>query len=239
MRYDLYYWPGIQGRGEFVRLALEAAAADYVDVARLSGDGKGIDAMLRLMDEADREPFAPPFLRAGKLIIAQTANILHYLGTRIGLAPKTEAARLWTHQLQLTVTDFVSEIHDTHHPIASSSYYEEQKDEARKRSGHFLAERLPKYLDYFERVIEKNSGGRGHTVGRSLSYVDLSMFQLMAGLRYAFPRSMSRNERNYPRLHALHEKVAANANVAAYLASERRIAFNEDGVFRCYPELEH
>ncbi len=238
MRYELYYWPGIQGRGEFVRLALEAAAADYIDVARSAGRGKGVDAMLRLMDEADREPFAPPFLRAGKLVIAQTANILHYLGPRIGLAPKSEAARLWAHQLQLTVTDFVAEIHDTHHPIASSLYYEEQKDEARKRSGIFLTERLPKYLGYFERAIEKNSGGRGHTVGRSLSYVDLSMFQLIAGLRYAFPRSMSRRERSYPRLNTLHEKVMANANVAAYLASARRIAFNEDGVFRCYPELE-
>lgn len=239
MRYELYYWPGIQGRGEFVRLALEAAAADYVDVARSSGRGKGVDAMLQLMDEADRAPFAPPFLRAGKLVIAQTANILHYLGPRIGLAPKSEAARLWAHQLQLTVTDFVAEIHDTHHPIASSLYYDEQKEEARKRTGYFLTERLPKYLVYFERVIEQNNGGRGHTVGRSLSYVDLSMFQLMAGLRYAFPRSMSRGKRSYPRLDALHDKVTANVNVASYLASERRIAFNEEGVFRCYPELEH
>lgn len=238
MHYELYYWPGIQGRGEFVRLALEAAATDYVDVARLTGRGKGVDAMLRLMDEAEHEPFAPPFLRAGKRIIAQAANILHYLGPRIGLSPKSEAAGRWAHQLQLTVTDFVAEIHDTHHPIASSLYYDEQKDEARKRSGHFLTERLPKYLGYFERVIEKNSGGRGHTVGRSLSYVDLSMFQLVAGLRYAFPRSMSRCERSYPRLTALHEKVTANANIATYLASERRIAFNEDGVFRCYPELD-
>ena len=238
MPYELYYWPGIQGRGEFVRLALETAGADYIDVARLSRRGKGVDAMLRLMDEVEREPFAPPFLRSGKLIIAQAANILHYLGPRIGLGPKSEAARLWAHQLQLTVTDFVAEIHDTHHPIASSLYYEEQKDEARAYTGHFLTERLPKYLGYFERVIEKNSSGRGHTVGRSLSYVDLSMFQLMAGLRYAFPRSMSGRKRSYARLNALHDKVMANANVAAYLASERRIAFNEDGVFRCYPELE-
>ena len=238
MPYELYYWPGIQGRGEFVRLALETAGAAYIDVARLSGRGKGVDAMLRLMDEADREPFAPPFLRSGNLIIAQAANILHYLGPRIGLGPKSEAARLWAHQLQLTVTDFVAEIHDTHHPIASSLYYEEQREEAKEYTSHFLTERLPKYLDYFERVIEKNSSGRGHTVGRSLSYVDLSMFQLMAGLRYAFPRSMSRRTRSYSRLNALHDKVMANANLAAYLASERRIPFNEDGVFRCYPELE-
>ena len=238
MRYELYYWPGIQGRGEFVRLALEAAAADYIDVARLSGRGKGVDAMLGLMDESDREPFAPPFLRAGKLIIAQTANILQYLGPRLGLVPDSEPARLWAHQLQLTVTDFVSEIHDTHHPISSSLYYEDQRREARARTGYFLSERLPKYLGYFERVIDHNANGRGHILGRSLSYVDLSMFQLLTGLRYAFPESMSRRKRNYPKLTALHDKVIANANVSAYLDSERRIAFNEDGVFRCYPELE-
>lgn len=237
MRYELFYWPGIQGRGEFVRLALEAAGADYLDVARLSGRGKGVDAMLKLMDESDREPFAPPFLRAGKLVVAQTANILHYLGPRLGLAPKSEAARLWAHQLQLTVTDFVSEIHDTHHPIASSLYYDQQRREARDRTGYFLTERLPKYLGYFERVIEKNAGG-GHIVGRKLSYVDLSMFQLMAGLRYAFPKSMARRKRDCRRLAALHDKVEAHAGIASYLASQRRIAFNEDGVFRHYPELE-
>ncbi len=238
MRYELYYWPGIQGRGEFVRLALEAAGADYVDVARLSGRGKGIDAMMRLMDEAERAPFAPPFLKAGNLLVAQTANILHYLGPRLGLGPKAEAGRLWAHQLQLTVTDFVAEIHDTHHPIASSLYYEEQQREAHERTRHFLAERLPKYLGYFETAIENNASGHGHIIGRSLSYVDLSMFQLIAGLHYAFPRSMVHRRRNFPRLHALHDKVVANDNVAAYFASERRIAFNEDGIFRRYPELE-
>ena len=238
MHYELYYWPGIQRRGEFVRLALEAVGAQYVDVARLPGRGMGVDAMLRLMSETDHEPFAPPFLRAGKLLIAQTANILHYLGPRIGLAPKSETARLWAHQLQLTVSDFVTEIHDTHHPIASSLYFDDQKSEARDRSGHFLGERLPKYLGYFERSIENNTSGRGYIVGRSLSYVDLSMFQLMAGLRYAFPTAMSRRKRDHPRLSALHDKVTANASVAAYLASQRRIAFNEDGIFRCYRELD-
>jgi glutathione S-transferase len=238
MRYELFYWPGIQGRGEFVRLALEAAGAEYVDVARLSGRGKGVDAMLQMMDAGGRDPLAPPFIRAGKLVFAQVANILHYLGPRQGLAPKAEAARLWTHQLQLTVTDFVSEIHDTHHPIAASLYYEDQKREARERTRAFLSERLPKYLGYFERMIENNRTGRGHMVGRSLSYVDLSVFQLVAGLRYAFPRTMARREPDYARLIALHDKVVANANVSAYLASPRRIDFNEDGVFRHYPELE-
>jgi glutathione S-transferase len=239
VRYELYYWPGIQGRGEFVRLALEAAGADYRDVARLTGRDNGVDAMLRLMDGGGRAPFAPPFLKAGSLVIAQAANILHYLGPRIGLGPKGEAGRLWAHQLQLTVTDFVAEIHDSHHPIASSMYYEEQKRESRDRSRHFLDERLPKYLGYFERTIENNASGRGYILGRGMSYVDLSMFQLVAGLRYAFPMSMARRKRHYPRLVALHDKVAAHPNVAAYLASERRIPFNEDGVFRHYPELEN
>ncbi len=238
MRYELFYWPGIQGRGEFVRLALEAGGAEYVDVARLSGRGKGVSAMLSLMDESDREPFAPPFLRAGKLVIAQTANILHYLGPRLGLAPKSEAGQLWAHQLQLTVTDFVCEIHDTHHPIASSLYYDQQRREACDRTKYFLAERLPKYLGYFERAIEKNVSGRGHIVGRSLSYVDLSMFQLIAGLRYAFPKSMARRKPRCRRLIELHDMVMGNTRIASYLASQRRIEFNEDGVFRHYPELE-
>jgi glutathione S-transferase len=238
MQYDLYYWPGIQGRGEFIRLALEAGGADYRDVARLAGRGNGVDAMLRIMDGGSRAPYAPPFLKAGSLVIAQAANILQYVGPRIGLGPKGEAGRLWAHQLQLTVTDFVSEIHDSHHPIASGMYYEEQKRESRDRSRHFLGERLPKYLGYFERTIDNNAGGRGYVLGRTMSYVDLSMFQLVAGLRYAFPGTMARRKRYYPRLRALHDKVAAHPNVAAYLASERRIPFNEDGVFRHYPELE-
>jgi len=237
MRYELYYWPGIQGRGEFVRLALEAAGADYVDVARLSGQGKSVTAMLRLMndDVLPQPPFAPPFLKAGKLVIAQTANILQYLGPHLGLVPASAAGRSWAHQLQLTVTDFLFEVHDTHHPISVELYYSEQKTEAKRRTKYFLETRVPKYLGYFERVAAAN---RGRMVGRSLSYVDLSMFQILAGLRYAFPKTIAKLERDWPTLVALHHKVAAQPNVAAYLASKRRIAFNEDGIFRHYPELE-
>lgn len=237
MRYELYYWPGIPGRGEFVRLALEAASADYVDVARLSGRGKGIDAMLRLMNDErlPNRPFAPPFLKAGNLLIAQTANILQYLGPRLGLVPKSEASRLWAHQLQLTVTDFVMEVHDTHHPIAVGLYYREQKAEAKRRTKYFLTNRVPKYLDYFEGVLAAN---RGRMVGRSLSYVDLSMFQVLEGLRYAFPKTMAKRERGWPGLVALHDRIAEHSNVAAYLASKRRRPFNESGIFRHYPELE-
>lgn len=239
MRYELYYWPSIQGRGEFVRLALEEAGADYVDVARLSGPGRGVEAMTRFLQGAGMEhpPYAPPFLKAGKLVIAQTANILLYLGPRLGLASKAEAGRLWAHQLQLTVTDFVKEIHDTHHPIAGSLYYHEQKPEALRRTGHFLKERLPKYLGYFERVLG-GAKGRLCMVGRSLSYVDLSMFQLVEGLRYAFPRTMKRAESGYPGLVALRDRIAVRPNLAAYLKSPRRIPFNEHGIFRQYPELD-
>lgn len=237
MRYELYYWDGIQGRGEFVRLALEEAGADYVDVARGSG-GEG--AMLRLLDGAEVEhpPFAPPFLRAGELLIAQTANILFYLGPHLGLAPTDEAGRLWAHQLQLTVADLVDEAHDTHHPIASSLYYEDQRPEAKRRTSDFLKTRVPKYLGYFEKVLARNKAGDAHLVGENLTYPDLSLFQVVAGLRYAFPRATARLEPNYPRVIALHDQVAARPRIAAYLASTRRLAFNEHGIFRHYPELD-
>jgi glutathione S-transferase len=238
MRYELYYWPSIQGRGEFVRLALEEAGAEYVDVARRSGRGMGVSAMMRMMEAGGRAPFAPPFLKAGRMVVAQTANILHYLGPRLGLAPKAETGRLWAHQLQLTVTDFVSEVHDTHHPIAVALYYHQQKPEALRRARYFLRDRLPKYLGYFEQLLRDNSRGRGFMIGRGLSYVDLSMFQLVEGLRYAFPKAMKRAERKYAGLVSLHDRVAARPNVARYLASERRIPFNEDDIFRNYPELE-
>jgi glutathione S-transferase len=234
MRYELYYWPGIQGRGEYVRLALEEAGADYADVAR--GE-RGMAAMMRMMEaKSGTPPFAPPFLKAGKLVIGQTANILFYLGSRHGLAPKAEAGRLWVHQLQLTVTDFVMEVHDTHHPIATSLYYEDQKAPAKKRTGEFWDERVPKYLGYFERLLEQNGGS--WLTGRRLTYIDLSLFQIVEGLRYAFPKRMKAFERKIPGLVDLRDRVAARPNIKAYLASKRRIAFNEDGIFRHYKELD-
>jgi glutathione S-transferase len=240
MRYELFYWPSIQGRGEFVRLALEEAGADYVDVARRRGRGLGMTAMTRLMEgrTSERPPFAPPFLRVGGLVIAQTANILHYLGPRLGLAPRSEAGRLWAHQLQLTVEDLVVDIHDTHHPVSASLYYHEQSREARRRARYFREERAPELLGYFERVLGRNRAGRGWLVGRGLSYVDLSMFQIVDGLRYAFPRMMTSLEPRIPRLRELHVRVARRPNIAAYLDSKRRLPFNENGIFRHYPELD-
>ena len=236
MRYELYYWAGIQGRGEFVRLALEEAAADYVDVAREAG-GEG--AMMRLLngEEVERPPFAPPYLKAGRLLIGQTANILLYLGPRHDLVPASEAGRLWAHQLQLTIADLVDEAHDTHHPIASSLYYEDQRPESKRRTADFLQSRVPKYLDYFEKVLGRNKARRDYLIGARLSYPDLSLFQVLAGLRYAFPQAMARFVPNHPRVVALHDTVAARPRIATYLASNRRIAFNQHGIFRHYPEL--
>ena len=235
MRYELFYWPDIQGRGEFVRLALEEAGVDYIDVAR-----QDLQSMLDLMSDPDatRPPFAPPFLRAGRQVIAQTANILHFLGPRLGLAPDSEPARLWLHQLQLTVEDLVVDVHDTHHPAGAGLYYEDQRREARRRAAWFREERAPELLGYFETVLARNTAGRGYMVGRAITYLDLSLFQVVAGLRYAFPRLMGRLEPALPRLMALHDRVAARPAIAQYLASERRIAFNEDGIFRHYPELD-
>ena len=237
MRYELYYWPGIQGRGEFVRLALEEVGADYVDVARKKG---GMAKMARILESArvKRPPFAPPFLKAGSVVLAQTANILLFLGARHGLAPKNEEGRLWVHQLQLTLSDLVAEAHDVHHPVGSGLYYEDQKREAKRAAEHFIAERIPKFLTYFETVLMRNGPDVTYLAGVRVSYADLSLFQVVEGLRYAFPRTMRRTERKLSRVVALRDKIAARPRVAAYLASDRRLAFSESGIFRHYEELD-
>ena len=241
MAYELHYWPTIQGRGEFVRLSLEAAGAPYVDVARgAASAGQGMAAMRRHL-EGDGDvhpPFAPPFLVDGKVVVAQTSAILHHLGPRLKLVAAAEDARLWTLQIQLTIADMVAEVHDTHHPVGAGLYYEDQKAEARRRAGEFCGARLPKFARWFERILERNPAGPKHLVGARLSYADLSLFQLVEGLRYAFPKAAGRVLARTPRVLALHDRVAALPNVAAYLRSERRIAFNEEGIFRRYPELD-
>ena len=235
MRYELYYWPEIQGRGEFVRLALEEAAADYVDVARQPG---GEDKMMALIGVPGPEmpPFAPPILKAGKLLIAQTANILLYLGDRHALAPKSESGRLWVNQLQLTIADLVVEIHDSHHPIGSGLYYEDQKPEAARRAEDFRAHRAPKFFGYFERVLAASGGP--YLTGRRVTHADLSLFQVVEGMRYAFPRLSKRLAKKHPRVIELATCVGARPRIAAYLKSERRIPFNEMGIFRAYDELD-
>ena len=233
MQYELYYHAANPGRGEFIRLPLEEAKADWVDVARTPG---GTEKVTRFMqDAAERHPpFAPPFLRHGELIVGQTANILLYLGPLLKLAPDDEQGRLWTHQLQLTISDLVQAIQHTHHPIAHGAYYDDQKPEALAYTKAFFAERIPKFFGYFERVL----GGREHMVGDRLTYVDLSIFFLLEGLRFSFPKRMKSAESAFPGIVALHDRVAARPNIAAYQKSPRHMAFNERGVFRYYPELD-
>lgn len=240
--YELFYWPGLQGRGEFVRLAFEAAGVPYVDVGRIPASrGGGAARVARLLEERGPwlTPLGPPALRHGEVLVAQTAAILQWLAPRLGLVPRDEGSRLRAHQIQLTVADLVAEAHDTHHPVGVSLYYEDQRPEAARRAAGFVVERIPLFLGYLERAFDSNRAGRGRwLVGRGLSYVDLSAFQVVAGLRYAFPRAMARHEGRLPRLVALHDRVAALPRVAAYLASPRRVPFNEAGIFRHYPELD-
>jgi glutathione S-transferase len=243
--YQLHYWPGIQGRGEFVRLALEAAGSPYVDVVRTDESaGGGVGAMPPYLaaETTARPPFACPFLVDGRHVVGQTAAILLYLGPRLRLVGASEADRLWTHQIQLTIADFVVEVHDIHHPLGSSLYYEDQKPESVKRAQEFRRQRLPKFLGWFETVLERNAKNDGrevpHLVGGRLSYADLSLFQLVEGLRYALPKAATRALKNAPRIMALHAGVRSHKRVAAYLRSDRRLPFNEEGIFRHYPELD-
>lgn len=236
---ELYYWPGIQGRGEFVRLLLEDAGAAYVDVARERKGGMA--AMMRFLDakEGGALPFAPPFVKVGNTVVSQTANILAFLAAHLGLGPKSEAQRAEMLQIQLTIADLVGEVHDTHHPIAGSLYYEDQKGAAKRRAREFIAQRLSKYLGWFEKILTRNtkSGGRW-LVGSDATYVDLSLFQVVAGLRYAFPNAMAKVEPTFPLVMALHDRVAARPRIARYLKSKRRQPFNQMGIFRHYRELD-
>lgn len=235
MPYELYYWPMIPGRGEFVRLALEYAGADYVDVAR----EEGVEAVQALMGEDQQHPpFAPPYLRDGDVVVGQTSAILLYLGPRLGLTPKGEAAALWTHQIQLTIADLVQETHDSHHPVALGDYYEDQKTEAKRRSKEFRKKRIPKFLDWLEAILARNPAGRDWLVGEAVTYADLSAFQAVTGLLYAFPKATKAALKETPYLAALAVRVSDLPTLKAYLESDRRMGFNEQGIFRRYPELD-
>ncbi|WP_114952788.1 glutathione S-transferase [Sphingosinicella terrae] len=230
--YDLWYWAEIPGRGEFVRLALEAGATAYRDRAREEGS----ETLARdLETRSGQRPFAPPYLVAGDLCLAQTANILLFLGERHGLAPADPGGRSFAHQLQLTVADIVAEAHDVHHPVAVGLYYRDQKAEAARAAKAFRDERIPKYLGYFEAVLSDRGPW---LLGNDWSYPDLSLFQLVEGLDYAFPRRMKTLAGGLSRVLALRDRVREMPELADYLASERRIPFNEDGIFRHYPELD-
>ena len=226
MTYQLWYWPDIQGRGEFVRLALEAAGVAYADCARDSG------AKMLMADMKDRAAvYAPPYLVDGDRTVSQVANILLYLSdTHPNLAGGGD--RYTLHALQLTIADLVAEAHAVHHPVDAMAYYADQKVEAALAAEAFREHRIPKYLDHFEAAIT------GDWVADDWSYVDLSLFQIIAGLRYMFPKRMATLADTYPKLAALHDRVKALPGIAAYIASERRIAFNTDGIFRAYPEID-
>jgi glutathione S-transferase len=236
---ELYYWPGPPGRGEFIRLLLEDAGVAYVDVVR---DRKhGMRAMLRFLEgeESGALPFAPPFVKVGKNIVSQTANALAFLAPRCRRIPNDVGWRAEAQQIQLTLADFIGEIHDAHHPIAGSLYYEDQKAAARRRARLFVKERMPKYLGWLEKVLARNSKSHGRwLVGSSCTYVDLSLFQVVEGLRYAFPNAMARLEPKFPRVIGLRHRVAERPRIAAYLRSKRRQPFNQTGIFRHYPELD-
>jgi glutathione S-transferase len=236
-RYTLIYWDGIQGRGEFVRLLFEDAGVPYVDLARRpEAEGGGNAAVVRRLRAAEGFPaLAPPILEVDGLVLAQTASICRFLAPRLGLVPGDEAARQHADQLMLTIADLVSEVHETHHPVAVSLYYEDQKDAALLRARYFREERLGKYLRYFERVLQQQGGE--HLLGVH-TYVDLALFQLLAGLEYAFPRAVRALRAETPGIFALAERVRVRPRIATYLASPRRLAFNEHGIFRRYPELD-
>ena len=234
MTYELYYWPEIQGRGEFVRLVLEDADAEYVDVAREPGGDERLEAVLA--GEHDGVlPFALPVLYAGPIVVAQTVAITRFLGERHGLAPDDEAGRMAALTIGLTIADLVTEAHDTHHPITVEDRYEAQKAAARQRAAAFRGTRLAKFLGYLERNLERNGEV---LVGSAVSYADLAAFQVVEGLSYAFPRAMARVRDDIPRLLALRDRVAQRPRLLHYLTSPRRLPFNEMGIFRHYPELD-
>ncbi|WP_404336976.1 glutathione S-transferase [Sphingomonas sp. MMS12-HWE2-04] len=228
--YKLWYWAEIQGRGEFVRLAMEAGGIAYVDVAR----ERGSDALIADMQaRTDRPPFAPPYLDTGSQVIAQVANILLYLGDKHGIAPSDEPTRRWLHEVQLTIADFVAEVHQVHHPVGVALYYEDQKSEAARFAQEFRNARMPKFLGWFERSVAGD-----WLTGDQWSYGDTSLFQLIEGLHYMFPRRMKAIEGDYPRLLAIRGRVAQLPGIQDYCASDRRIGFNTNGIFRHYPELD-
>ncbi|MGH6613943.1 glutathione S-transferase [Sphingomonas sp.] len=234
MAYKLWYWPTIQGRGEFVRLALEAAGIEYEDCAR------GEDGEERLIADMEarkgRAPFAPPYLETDGLVIAQVADILLYLGDRHDLVPSAAADRYWIHQIQLTVTDLVAEVHNVHHPVDMRAYYHDQKPEAARAAKQFRDGRMPKFLGWFEEALTANPGD--WLIDDRWTCADTSLFQIVEGLRYMFPRRMAAIEGDYLRLIRLHDQVAQLPGIQAYLKSDRRLAFNREGIFRHYPELD-
>ncbi|EMD83062.1 glutathione S-transferase [Pacificimonas flava] len=230
MSYDLWYWAGLPGRGEFVRIALEAGGIPY----RERGREEGTDVAEQLERYDSTPPYAPPWLDTGELVLAQTANILLYLGDRHGLAPKDAKGKLWVNQLQLTIMDMVAEAHDTHHPIADGAYYEEQKEAAKQAAEQFRGERMPKFFRHFAKTL---NGERKFFAGEAWSYADTSFYVLMSGLEFAFPQRMATLRPEYRSLFEHRDRVGELPELQDYLASDRCLPF-ENGLFRHYEELD-
>ncbi|KJZ73419.1 hypothetical protein HIM_07213 [Hirsutella minnesotensis 3608] len=245
--YELIYWPGLPGRGEFIRLLFEEAGVSYTDTAK-NGDEQAVATVVDYMGpdnkgDANNPPiFASPVLKHGSLVLNQTPNILLYLAPKLGLAPAPgDDALFHLNQLVLTILDgLVNEVHETHHPIAVSRYYNEQKPEAKKRSKAFTDERLPKYLGYLQRVLEAKTSGSGPWLyGDSLTFADLVLFQSIDGTNYAFPKTMAnlKGSGKYDGVFKLYDAVKDRPKIKDYLASDRRAQYGE-GIWRHYPELE-
>ncbi|KAK5109187.1 hypothetical protein LTR62_007272 [Meristemomyces frigidus] len=251
-QYELLYHPGIPGRGEFIRLAFEAKGVAYTDVANEQKDGYStVQAvcMNKGTESVDGNPpvFSSPALRipgAGldgqALVIAQTPNILWYLGEKLGLVPDDEGGKYHVQQVALTALDLTNETHDTHHPLAVMQYYEDQKEAALAKAKDVRENRIPKYLSYFSRVLEHNAphGKRKFLVGSYLTYADTTVWQVLNGLLFAFPKEMEARRKEFPALfEELYPAVQEVEGIRQYLASERRLAYSS-GVFRYYPELD-
>lgn len=231
--YALYYWPVLPGRGEIIRMLLEDAGAAYRDVGREEGFGVIVSA--RKGELGGARPFAPPILQHGELVLSQSSVIARYIAERHGLAPSDHRGRFLAEQHFLGWSDVMVEVHDTHHPIALGLHYEDQRDAAKERTRHFLADRLGTWLQHFEHIVTQ---GGGVHVGETITYPDFMARFVLRGIEYAFPRAFSEHRERIPSLLALRDRVEARPQLAAYLASDRAMAFNEHGIFRHYPELE-
>ncbi|KAL2264905.1 hypothetical protein VTJ83DRAFT_7415 [Remersonia thermophila] len=245
--YHLIYWPGIPGRGEFIRLALEEAGAKYTDTAFTE---TGMDEVLSFVhgkakdDGINPPPLAPPILKHGDLVLSQTSNILQYLGPRLGLIPDGPGDPNATYRingLTLTALDgMCNEPHDCHHPIATGLFYEDQKTESKRRSEDYVTNRLPKFMSYFERVLESESSrGSRWLYGGRLTYADLVLFQCVDGLKFMFPKAMGKLERQgkHEGVFALHKAVSDRPRIKAYIESSRRQPYS-NGIYRYYEELD-
>ncbi|KEY69018.1 hypothetical protein S7711_03320 [Stachybotrys chartarum IBT 7711] len=243
--YELIYWPSAPGRGEPVRLLFEEAGVPYADTAKDAGRAvetiQGLMAAEHLGDDSNPPVFAPPLLRHGDLLINQLPNILLYLAPKLGLAPAAGPAVYHLNAIVLTLLDgFVNELHETHHPIATSQYYDDQKPEAKKRSKSYREERLPRFLGYAQRLLDAKTSGDGPWLyGGSLTYADLVLFQGIHGTKYAFPKTVEKLQKSgkYDGVFALFDAVQERPNIKAYMASDRRVDYSQ-GIWRYYPELE-